>query len=106
MFDILLFGALGGVIRGLVGFTKYYLSYKNVKFNWTYFGLTVGLSAVVGLSVVWAIDSSGITFAGTTAINPAIAFIIGYAGGDAIENFYKIILRKPILGPIRDILPR
>jgi hypothetical protein len=32
-------------------------------------------------------------------ISPAIAFVIGYAGGDFIENLYKIILKKPTIFP-------
>ncbi len=106
MYDILLFGALGGSVRGLVGFVKYHLSYKNVRFSGSYFLITVGLSALIGLAITWAVDSSGIVFAGNIPINPAIAFIIGYAGGDVIENLYKILVQKPILGPLKDILPR
>lgn len=101
MLGILVFGALGGTARGLVGYTKYFTSYKNVKFSWTYFGMTVGVSAAVGLLVVWAIADAGITFADTVGINPALAAIIGYAGGDAMENVYKIILREPILGQVK-----
>lgn len=106
MESILVFGALGGVARGLVGFVKHYLSYKEVPFNLQYFITTVGISSVVGLAVVWAIDGAGVTFAEGLAINPAIAFIIGYAGGDAVENIYKIILKEPILGPLKGILPK
>lgn len=101
MENILIFGAVGGVARGLVGLAKYYASYKNVQFSLSYFLITVGISASVGLAVVWAIDGSGITLIEGLKVNPATAFIIGYAGGDAIENIYKIILRKPLLGPIR-----
>ncbi len=100
---ILLFGALGGVARGLVGFIKYYTSYKNVTFSWRYIAATVGISAVVGLGVVWAIEGSGINFEGVT-LNPAIGFILGYAGGDVLENLYKILVKKPILGPFKDAL--
>lgn len=104
MVSILIFGALGGVARGLVGYSKYYLSYKNVEFKWPYFALTVGLSSIVGFGTVWAIRGTGITFAEGIEINKAVALIIGYAGGDAIENIYKIIFNKPISGPVGDIL--
>ncbi len=100
---ILGFGALGGVARGLVGFLKYYTSYKNVTFSWRYIALTMGISAAVGLGVVWAINGSGISFEGVT-MNPAIGFILGYAGGDVLENIYKILVKKPFLGPLKDIL--
>jgi hypothetical protein len=32
---------------------------------------------------------------GISQVSPALAFIIGYAGGDFIENIAKIILKKP-----------
>lgn len=99
---ILLFGALGGVTRGVVGFLKYFTSYKNVTFSWVYLAVTVGISAVVGLAVVWAIRESGINFEGVV-LNPAIAFILGYAGGDVLENVYKILVKKPVLGPLTEI---
>ena len=31
--SILIFGALGGVARGLVGYVKYFFSYKDVRFS-------------------------------------------------------------------------
>lgn len=103
MFLILLLGALGGVARGLAGFIKYYTSYKNVPFSWRYFLFTVGVSAAVGLGAAWTLKSSGISFEGIT-INPAIAFMFGYAGGDVLENVYKILVKKPILGPFNTVL--
>jgi hypothetical protein len=69
---ILLFGALGGAARGLVGFAKYYTSYKNVSFSWIYFAITIGISAMVGLGATWTLHSSGITFEGIN-LNPAVA---------------------------------
>lgn len=106
MESLLIFGALGGVGRGLVGYVKYFLSYKDVRFSWSYFSMTVGISAAMGFVVIWAIESAGITFAEGLQINPGIAFIIGYAGGDALENLYKIVANKPVLGPLSDLLPR
>lgn len=103
MFLILLLGALGGVARGLAGFIKYYTSYKNVPFSWRYFLFTVGVSAAVGLGAAWTLKSSDISFEGIT-INPAISFMFGYAGGDVLENVYKILVKKPILGPFKTVL--
>lgn len=100
---ILLFGALGGAARGLVGFAKYYTSYKNVSFSWIYFAITIGISAMVGLGATWTLHSSGITFEGIN-LNPAVAFMFGYGGGDAIENLYKILVKQPVLGPFSSIL--
>ncbi len=103
---ILLFGALGGVVRGLVGYIKHYQSYSSVRFEWGYFLMTVGISSVVGLIVVWAIDGAGITFAEGIAINPAIAIIIGYAGGDAIESLYKLMMQKPVIDSLKNVLTK
>lgn len=98
MVTVLIFGALGGIIRGLVGYLKHFQAYKSVKFEWKYFGMAVGISAAAGLAVVWSIVDAGITFAEGMQINAGLAIIIGYAGGDALENLYKIILKKPVLG--------
>ncbi len=103
---LLLTGALGGIIRGIVGYMKYQFSYKNVPFNWLYFVLIVVLSAVVGVAVTWAINGSGVTIYGIKNLNPALAFITGYAGGDLIENLYKILVGKPFLGPLEKMLPK
>ena len=39
----------------------------------------------------------GINFDGFGNFTPALAFIVGYAGGDLLENIYKIVLKKPSL---------
>ncbi len=95
MINLLLAGAGGGVVRGLMGLTKHQLAYKEVKFNPAYFFGTVGISGFIGLTVTWAIAGSGLTLPFTSALNTALAFIIGYAGGDFIENLYKLLLQKP-----------
>ncbi|MBI4121545.1 MAG: hypothetical protein HY470_01135, partial [Candidatus Ryanbacteria bacterium] len=41
-----------------------------------------------------AVKEAGIPVLGGM-VTPGIAFIIGYAGGDFIENVYKIIIGKP-----------
>lgn len=102
----LIAGAFGGVVRGLVGYTKYQFAYKNIQFNWVYFLIIVGLSAVVGVTVTWAVKNSGLVIGGVEVINPALAFIIGYAGGDFIENIYKLLTQKPFLGPVGDVIKK
>jgi len=97
MINLLLAGAGGGVVRGLMGLTKHQLAYKEVKFNPLYFFGTVGISGFIGLTVTWAIADSGLQLPFTNTINTALAFIIGYAGGDFIENLYKLLLNKPEL---------
>lgn len=94
---ILLSGFVGGALRGIVGYVKYQTSYKSVPFKPLYFlGMTT-VSGVVGLLAAWVTKDLGITFLGMGQLSFSIAFIIGYAGGDFIENLFKIILKKPSL---------
>ena len=99
-FNLLLAGALGGLVRGIVGFIKHQFAYKNVDFKPGYIVMIMVLSAVVGLSVTWAIVFSELEIVALTQINPAISFIVGYAGGDIIENLYKILVGKTTLYPL------
>ena len=82
----------GGLVRGIVGFVKHYFSYKNVEFRLPYFLGMLFLSGIVGVVSAVAIKEVGFTLLG--GFTPALAFIIGYAGGDFIENLYKIIIKK------------
>lgn len=94
LLSILLSGFVGGVMRGLVGYIKYRSSYKNVEFKAGYFIFSVAVSGVVGLLAAWVTQDLGIRFLGLATITPAIAIIIGYAGGDFIENLFKILTGK------------
>ena len=94
---MLLMGFVGGVVRGFVGYIKYRSSYKNVPFMPGYFAFTVAVSGVVGLLAAWVTQDLGITFLGLPFVTPALALIIGYAGGDFIENLYKIFTGKASL---------
>lgn len=96
-FLILIAGFTGGVIRGLVGFIKHQFAYKNVPFKLPYFLSMAFLSGIIGLLAVASIKEVGFTFA--DSFSPALSFIIGYAGGDFIENIYKIIIKKSSLYP-------
>ncbi len=82
----------GGFIRGLVGYIKHQFSYKNVPFNWKYFLGMMAVSGLIGMVSAIAIKELGFTLFGQ--FTPALAFVIGYAGGDFIENIYKIIIKK------------
>src|SRR4030043_1161029 len=95
--SILLFGLIGGVARGLVGYIKYRNSYKDVPFKPAYFSSNIAISGVVGLLAAWVTKDLGIQFLGLPALTPAIAAIIGYAGGEFIENLFKIITGKTSL---------
>lgn len=91
---LLIFAAAfaGGVLRGLVGFIKHQLSYKEVKFRLFYFLGTIFVSGVIGASASLAVKEIGFTLLGS--FSPALSFIVGYAGGDFLENLYKIIIKK------------
>ena len=90
-------GFLGGAIRGLLGIIKHTLSYKDVKMRWLYFGSLAFISGFIGLISAWIMQEMGIAFLETEVLSPAIALIIGYAGGDFLENIFKVIIKKPIL---------
>lgn len=85
----------GGVIRGLVGFIKHQFAYKKVEFRLGYFLGMMTISGIIGLVSALAIKEVGLKLAGS--FPPALAFIIGYAGGDFLENIYKIIIKKSSL---------
>lgn len=103
--EILIAGFFGGVIRGLIGFLKHKFSYKNVKFELPDFLGTVFLSGIIGVSVASAVAESGVVF--DRFFTPALAFIVGYAGGDFIENIYKLIVKKSSLyEPTNEDSPR
>lgn len=104
LLSILLCGFVGGVVRGLVGYIKYRNSYKNVEFKLGYFIFSVLISGAVGLLAAWATKNLGITFLGLPALTPAIAIIIGYAGGDFIENLFKILTGKTSLYQLPNVV--
>ena len=93
----LLAGFTGGVVRGLVGFIKHRYSYKNVSFELPYFVSMMAISGIIGGIATFAVRELGISFLGVESLSPAMALIIGYAGGDFLENIYKIILKKPTI---------
>ena len=83
----------GGALRGLAGFIKHQFSYKNVGFDLLYFlGMTF-LSGIVGVLTAVAVNEAGLNILSVTSFTPALAFIVGYAGGDFLESVYKIIVK-------------
>lgn len=92
---ILIAGFSGGAVRGLVGFIKHQFSYKNVGFKLPYFLGMSFISGIIGLLAALAIKEVGLTLGGV--FSPALSFIVGYAGGDFLENIYKIIIKKSSL---------
>ncbi len=95
MISVFLAAFGGGVLRGLIGFVKHQFSYKNVGFKLTYFLAMMFISGIIGLLAAMAVKEIGFTLLGS--FTPALAFIVGYAGGDFLENIYKIIIKKSSL---------
>ena len=91
-FQILMAGFFGGMVRGLVGWIKHQYSYRKVPFSMTYFLGTSFISGVIGLVIAGAVKELGFSFG--PGFTPALSFIIGYAGGDFVENIFKIITKK------------
>lgn len=91
---VLLAGFGGGVVRGLVGFIKHQFAYKQVGFNLPYFIAMMLISGAIGFLTAVVVKELGLTFLGLPYLTPALAFVIGYAGGDFLENIYKIIFKK------------
>ncbi len=98
--SILIAGFGGGAIRGLVGFTKHQFSYKNVGFDLSYFVAMMLISGVIGLLSAITVKELGLTFL-ELEYSPALAFVVGYAGGDFLENLYKIIVKQPSIYKIK-----
>lgn len=94
---IIIAGFGGGAVRGLVGFIKHQFAYKNVPFQITYFLTMMFVSGAIGLLSAMAVRGLGIKFLSLESFTPALAFVVGYAGGDFLENIYKIIIKRSSL---------
>jgi len=91
---ILIAGFGGGVVRGLMGYIKHQFSYKNVGFNVPYFFTMMFLSGIIGILTAVGVKELGQEII-SVSFSSAVAFVAGYAGGDFLENIYKIIIKKP-----------
>ncbi len=94
LISILIGGFGGGALRGIVGFIKHQYSYKQVGFDVHYFFGMVFISGVVGILTATAVKNLGLSISGLAGFSPALAFVVGYAGGDFLENVYKIVTKK------------
>ena len=97
MITFIIAGFIGGILRGAVGISKYMRSYKDVTIRPWYFAGMALLSGIIGGVAAWVTHDLGFTFLGVEQLSPAIALIIGYAGGDFIENIAKILTQKTTL---------
>ena len=95
---ILIAGFAGGALRALTGYVKSKsLSRKQVSFRPLSFLATTFVSGAVGLLAAWVSIDLKITFLTGIVITPAIASVIGYAGGDFLESLYKIFSKSSSL---------
>ena len=90
---VLIAGFGGGVVRGLVGYIKHQFAYKDVGFNVPYFFTMMFLSGIIGVLTAGSLKEMGRTVL-SVEFSSSVAFIAGYAGGDFLENVYKIIIKK------------
>jgi len=104
--SILIAGFGGGVVRGLVGFIKHQYAYKSVKFEFFYFLFMTFISGIIGVLAAVATKELGISIDGLNNFTPTLAFIVGYAGGDFLENIYKIVLKKTSIYEIPAVLQK
>lgn len=100
--SILLAGFGGGIVRGLVGFVKHQYSYKDVEFDLPYFLTMMLISGVIGLLSALVIKRLGLGFFGAPYLTPAMSFVVGYAGGDFIENVAKTAIKEPNIWELQD----
>jgi len=83
IFLILLAGALGGILRGVLGIAKELVTKKDVKINWTWFSVSVLIAAILGMiTASFFLDDT------------RLALIGGYAGTDFLEGLMKIVLKN------------
>jgi len=80
---VVLAGAGGGVLRGIMGIAKSVVLKKNFEMNWKWFSLSVFVSALVGIIAA--------TFFGDDL---RLALLAGYTGADFIEGLMKMKMKE------------
>ncbi len=90
-------GLFGGLLRGGMGLFKYMTSYKDVEIRPFYFAAMVVLTGVVGWVSAWIAGDVLRIFLEIESAPVSFAVVAGYAGGDFIENVFKIAMREPQL---------
>jgi hypothetical protein len=95
--SFLIAGFIGGLLRGGVGLVKYITSYKDVEIRPYYFISSVLLSGLIGYVAAWILKDVAHLFLEIDTAPISFALIAGYAGGDLIENLFKIGMKEPNL---------
>ncbi len=91
-------GLFGGLLRGGMGLFKYTFSYKDIEIRPYYFAGMVLLTGLVGWISAWvARDALQIFLDINGSLPVSLAVVAGYAGGDFIENVFKILMKEPQL---------
>ena len=90
-------GLFGGLLRGGMGLFKYITSYKDVEIRPYYFLGMVALTGMVGWVSAWIAGDVFRIFFELETIPLSFAVVAGYAGGDLIENVFKIAVSEPQL---------
>jgi uncharacterized membrane protein HdeD (DUF308 family) len=80
---VILFGAGGGALRGVVGIAKSVVTKKDFQMNWGWFLTSILVSAVVGIIAASFFEN-----------DLRLALLAGYAGADFIEGLIKIKLKN------------
>lgn len=91
MWWIVVAGAMGGILRGVLGIAKDLALKKEVTINWTWLLISVLISAILGAVVATFFNGEGV-----------MALLGGYSGADFVDGLMKIKLKrieedKPIL---------
>lgn len=89
MVMIILGGMFGGLLRGIAGVAKELVTAKVPSINWSWFLVSLVVSAVVGMFAGFAIQ---LTLSLGPGENFLFAILAGYAGADFIETLYKMKL--------------
>ena len=83
IFLIILAGACGGILRGIMGIAKSVVSKSDFKMDWSWFLISIGVSAIIGTIAA--------SFFGNDL---RLALLAGYTGADFIEGLMKIKLKN------------
>lgn len=87
MTTIILAGAVGGILRGILGIAKDLVTKKEVTINWVWFGVTVLIAAILGMvTASFFVDDW------------RVAFLGGYSGSDLIDGIFKLKIGQ-LFGP-------
>ena len=90
-------GLLGGLLRGGMGLFKYITSYKDVEIRLSYFTGMIILTGIIGWVSAWIARDALAIFLEIESPPLSFALVAGYAGGDFIENLFKIATKQPQL---------